>query len=187
MAAKLGGVFEHAVEADENGELQQQRQAAAEWVHAVVTIQLHHLHLLLLWLVFILLLQLLHHRGQQAHALHGAHGFGVDGPDAKTDENGEEDHRHAPVPRDAVHPAHHADEDDAHRLEPAVKHRVAALAVRFLVDLLEAVILLRAEVNLIRFRFASAGGQIDDREAHRTLISVVFDGCVLRMPGERCS
>ena len=77
LATELNGVIEHAEEAEEDGDLNQHRQAATEWVDAVFAVEPHHLGVELCGVVFVFFLQFGHLRLEFGHAFHRASRFRV--------------------------------------------------------------------------------------------------------------
>lgn len=98
LVAEFDGVLEHAVEAEEDGHLDEHGEAAAEGIDAVGLVHFHDLLVHFLRVGAVFLFELLHLWLELAHALHGASGFGVEWPDGGAHEERESDDGPAPSP-----------------------------------------------------------------------------------------
>lgn len=155
LAAHLDRVQQHRVEAEEDRDLSEHRQAAAHRVDAVLAIERHRLHLHLLRVVRILLPQLVHLGLELGHPLHRAVRAVVERPDRDAEQDGQHHHRDTPGPlvRDLgdalVNPVQRPVHEAAEGAEETVVHQGAPLGSPFALHLAEDPVLLRAGENLV--------------------------------------
>ena len=101
---QLDGAQQHPVQRNEDGDLHQDRQAAAERVDLLGLVHLHHLDLQLLLVVRVLLLQRLHLRPDDLELRHRSRRRGIQRIEHALDDDRQQDDRPAPVADQLVQP-----------------------------------------------------------------------------------
>ena len=179
--AQFDGFDQHPVEGDEEGDLQQHRQAAAGRVHFFVFVEFHHRHAGGLAVVAVALFDALHFRAEAAHFRHGFVGPGGGGEEQQFDEQGGDDDGPAPVVDDAVDEV----DDVEHRLADHEEEAVIDGFVKVRGDGFQVVLDFRADVDFAGEAGAGAGGDFargaDDTGVVVAAVVVVFAEESLRL------
>ncbi len=122
--AQLCGSLQYIEEGKEDGDLQQQGQAAAQRRDVVFFVQSHHFHAGALAVVAAALFDFLHHGLQQAHTLHAHVAFAVKRPNEQADDEGHDDDGNTPVAEPPGKGVNHPVHGEADVVYPAVVHDV---------------------------------------------------------------
>ncbi len=119
--------LQHVEEGEEDGDLQEHRQATTHGRNVVIAVKLEHLLAGFLLIIGIFLADFLNLRLQEAHALHAGVALTVERPD---DETHDKSHRHnspTPVPEPTVEDVNQVVHGVADDVENAVIHHVVDL------------------------------------------------------------
>ena len=84
--AEFNGCSQHAIEAKENGNLNNHRKASAKRINAILFVELHQLFVHFCWIVFILCAELRHARRKKLHAAHRVGGLILNRPEKSFDQ-----------------------------------------------------------------------------------------------------
>ncbi|OPZ76115.1 MAG: hypothetical protein BWY77_01976 [bacterium ADurb.Bin431] len=161
LVSQFDGAQEHRVEAEEDGELHEHREAAAEGADPVGLIQVQHLRVELLGLVLVLLLDFLQLGLERLHLLHGAVGLGLEGPEDRADDHDHQDDGEAVAVGHFVQGIHQVEEDHADPAEHAEIHDPAL----FFAETLKPPVLARTGVIRESNGGGGSGIQADRRDA----------------------
>lgn len=93
---------EGVVQGDKNGDLNEHREAPAQWIDSMFAIQPHYLLLLLFWIIFIPLRKEGDLRLQGLHRLHRLEAFCGEGMEGDLLEYGDQDNSYAVVAAEAI-------------------------------------------------------------------------------------
>ena len=180
--AQLDGVQEGVVKGEEEGNLQDHRQAAAHRVDLLVAVELHHGAVEALLVVLVQRLQLLHFRLQLLHGLHGLVALVGQRPEDDLDEDGDQDDGHAVVVDPAVDQAQELQHGPGHGGEEA---QIDDLGERRL-DRVQQGFFLGPDVYLHGLLRSVGKQRRADGNTQRAIVAVMNnDGVGLRLAGNQ--